>query len=127
MSFQSPAEIRCPCGEAFETELYESVSAGDDPDLKDMILAGEFNMVKCPSCFNMLYGERFVLYHDAPLELMAFVHPLGREPQKEQLKTEMQNSFARLQAGLEKKLPYEPCLLFGLDRLCEILVREEEI
>ena len=127
MSFQAFQEIRCPCGETFETELYESVSAGDNPDLKEMILGGEFNMVKCPSCFNLLYGERFVLYHDAAQELMAFVHPLGLESRKEELAAEMKASFTQLQAGLEAKLPYEPCLIFGMDRLCELIVKEDAI
>src|SRR3989344_5582440 len=127
MSFQAPEEIRCPCGEVFQTELYQSVSAGDDPDLKEMILGGEFNMVKCPSCFQLLYGERFVLYHDAAQELMAFVHPLEQEHRKEELKAEMRSSFEKLQAGLPEKLPYEPTLIFGMDRLCELIVREDNI
>src|SRR5438067_1125064 len=125
MSLTAIEEIRCPCGEAFESELYQSVSAGDEPDLKDQILAGEFNMVRCPACSQLLYGERFVLYHDSAQELMAFIYPVGMQDKKAEIEKEMAQTYAKLRAEANPgALHYEPNLLFGMDRLCEMLTRE---
>jgi hypothetical protein len=129
MSLQSLEEVKCPCGEAFETEIYQSVSVGDDPELKDLILGGEFNMVECPGCNRIIYAERFVLYHDREQELMAFVYPYGKREQGASMAEEMRKTFESLQVGLPEgeKLPYKPIMLFGMDELCQVLTEDDEI
>lgn len=129
MSSTQPEEVICACGEAFETEVYQSVSVGQDPELKEQILGGQFNVVKCPRCQQMLYVERFVLYHDSKLELLAFVYPKAMEPQIEEIRVAMGGAFAKLQEELAagEKMRYQPFLLFGMDALCDLLNIEEEI
>ena len=129
MSLTYTEEVRCACGEVFETELVQSVSADQDPELKELILAGELNLVKCSSCFQMLYAERFVLYHDSSQELIAFVYPRDMETKLEEIRLVMGKSFAELQERLpaDGKIRYKPFLLFGLDQLCALLKGEEEI
>jgi len=129
MSFKQLEEIICACGENFESELYQSVTVRDDPDLKDLILAGELNLVKCPSCFRVFYAERFVLYHDFSQELMAFIYPQSMESKKEEMRIKMDLIFAQLQSGLSKdeSLSYPPRLFFGLETLCDLLNLEEAL
>lgn len=129
MSSTQPEEVLCACGETFEAEVYQSVSVGQDPDLKEQILGGQFNVVKCPRCQQLLYVERFVLYHDSKLELLAFVYPKAMEPQIEEIRLAMGGAFAKLQEELAtgEKMRYQPFLLFGMDSLCDLLNIEEEI
>ena len=129
MSLQTLEEIKCPCGEAFEAEVYQSVSAGEDPELKELILGGEFNMVECPECRNVIYAERFVLYHDRSQELLAFVYPIKMKDQKEHVAVDMKRTYDALRHALPEgeSLDYIPFALFGMDELCHILTLEDEM
>lgn len=129
MSLQALEEIKCPCGETFEAEIYQSVSVGEDPELKDLILGGEFNMVECHECRKIIYAERFVLYHDREQELLAFVYPIKMKDQKEYVAADMKSTYAALQKALPngESLDYTPFALFGMDELCHILTLEDEI
>ena len=129
MSLQALEEIKCPCGESFEAEVYQSVSAGEDPELKDLILGGEFNMVQCPDCREVIYAERFVLYHDRSQELLAFVYPVNMRDRKEFVAAEIKRTYEALQAALPEgeELKYDPLPLFGMDELCQVLAAEDEI
>ncbi len=129
MSLTYNDEVVCPCGEAFEVELYESISVKENPELKDAVLAGELNVVRCPSCKHMIYAERFLLYHDKDQELLAFVYPKDTEDQEQSLNLEMSKRFKTLQESLpaEDKFKYVPFLLFGLDALCDLIVAEESL
>lgn len=129
MSLQALEEIKCPCGESFEAEIYQSVSVGEDHELKDLILGGEFNMVECPECREIIYAERFVLYHDREQELLAFVYPRDMRERREFVAAEMKLTYDALQAALPEgeSLKYEPLPLFGMDELCQVLIREDEM
>jgi hypothetical protein len=128
MSISYQEKVKCSCGETFETDLFQSISVQENPELKELLLAGEINVVKCSSCFQMLYAERFVLYHDTAEELIAFVYPRDMEAQADDIKSQMQRSFADLQAALpeKQKIAYQPVLVFGLDELCALIHLEED-
>ncbi len=129
MSSLIQEEVKCPCGAVFEAEIYQSISVKEDPDLKDSLLGGQFNVVQCPTCRQMVYAEHFVLYHDSAQELLAFVYPKGLESQTEQIQIAMSDAFKQMQAGtpLDQQIRYQPFLLFGLDSLCDLLNIEDEI
>ncbi len=129
MSSYVQQEIKCPCGEVFEAEVCQSVSVSREPDLKDRVLGGQFNVVQCPRCQQMIYAEHFVLFHDSSQELMAFVYPPSMESETEKIRVVMGNAFKRLQdeSPPEQQMRYQPFLLFGLDALCDLLNIEEEI
>ncbi|MBI4395997.1 MAG: hypothetical protein HY548_02805 [Elusimicrobia bacterium] len=128
MSFSSEQEIRCPCGEEFESTLWSSVNVKEDPDLKEVLLAGRLNVATCPLCEQVLYAERFVLYHDPSLELMAFVYPKEHEAEPEVWIRKMEDDFNKAQGSLEarEKLDYRPISLFGLDALVRLIEEEQE-
>ena len=129
MSLSAVEDIKCLCGEIFPAEIYQSVTIEEDPELKDLILGGEFNMVQCPACSEVVYAERFVLYHDRSEELMAFVYPYALQAQAGAIRSEMLKTFKDLQDALaeDQKLPYGPVLLFGMDQLTVLLTEDDEI
>ncbi len=129
MSLQTLKEIKCACGDTFETEIYQSVSVGEDPELKDLILGGEFNMVECPHCHQVIYAENFVLYHDHAQELMAFVYPYAMKENQGPMAEQMKATFSELQSKLadDEKLTYGPLMLFGMDQLCDVLKIDDDL
>lgn len=129
MSLTIIQEIRCPCGEVFESEIYQSVSVKQDPDLKESILAGEFNLVGCPKCQTTLYADHFVLYHDRESELLAFVYPEAMESRRDEIESSVAQQLDLVKEELSQDggISYSPFLIFGMDKLCHILEIEEEI
>jgi hypothetical protein len=127
MSFSSQEEVTCPCGETFDALVWNSVNLKEDPDLKEMLLGGALNVHACSMCKRLVYAERFVLVHDPETELLAFVHPSGRENEREFLEAAMNRDTAQAQAvegGM--KIPYAPVLLFGMDVLVDLMQKETE-
>ena len=51
MSESRTVSVTCPyCGKAFETEIYDSVTADTDEDLRDRCVSGDLFRVSCPKC-----------------------------------------------------------------------------
>jgi hypothetical protein len=127
MSLSKLEEIVCPCGETFEAELWNSINPDEDTELKEALLSGEINIVCCPGCGQIFHAEHFVLYHDAVNEILVFVYPKSFDQQATLCAEKMNADFKRAMGGLgpEKKIIYQPILLFGLDSLVD-LIRVEE-
>jgi uncharacterized Zn-finger protein len=64
---------RCPyCGREFEAEIYDSITADEDADLRDRCVSGDLFRVSCPHCkkeymlqYPLVYidrAHRFVLF-----------------------------------------------------------------
>jgi hypothetical protein len=128
MSFSAEEDVTCPCGEVFEAALWGSVNATQNPELREEILAGQLNVVKCTMCGRMLYAEKFVLYHDPAAELMAFVYPKEYAGAAERWREKSAADFVAAQEPLaaDKKLAYGPLTLFGMDSLVALLEAERE-
>ena len=128
MSFAKLEEIKCQCGEVFEAELWNAINVVEDPELKDALLCGEINIVCCPACGQILYGDHFILYHDPKSELIAFVYPISFAEQKAHWEAKMKDDFVQATKDLiaDEVINYEPILLFGLDALTDIVRTEEE-
>lgn len=128
MSLSSQEEIRCPCGEIFEADIWNSINAVEDPELKDAMINGEINIVSCPKCGQIFYAEHFVLYHDTEKELLAFVYPTSFVSDEEHWRKKMEEDFkkATIEIMPEGMITYKPILFFGLDRLIELIRDEQE-
>lgn len=129
MSTTKLEEIRCPCGEIFEAELYNSINSTEDPGLKEALLSGEINVVCCPKCNQIFYAEHFLLYHDPEAQLIAFVYPQSFETDEEFWRKRMNEDFEKAMETMPDgaEITYQPMVLFGLDRLVDIIREEEEI
>jgi hypothetical protein len=128
MSTSLEQDVRCPCGEEFEASLWTAVNGGTEPELREEILAGQLNVVRCPKCGQMIYAERFLLYHEPERELLAFVYPKDYESEAEKWRGKTVGDFDTAQSamGPEKRLGYRPISVFGLDDLVEVLREDEE-
>jgi hypothetical protein len=129
MSLSSQEEIRCPCGEVFEADIWNSINAVEDPELKDAIINGEINIVSCPRCGQIFYAEHFLLYHDSENELLAFVYPSSFVADAEHWQKKMEEDFKKATEEImpEGIMTYKPILMFGLDSLVELIRDEQEL
>jgi len=91
MSQSKTISYTCPyCGKVFETEIYESVTADTDEDLRDRCVSGDLFRISCPRCkrefmiqYPLVYVDRrhhFVIWlkQEEPGEAMVrdFAAPL---------------------------------------------------
>lgn len=129
MSHYNEIDIACSkCGEDFRSAVWTAIHAGEDPELKELLLGGELNLVQCPSCAETFFYEHLLIYQEPALELVAYVYPPNREPEKAALQMMMKQSFHEAQEGIDpaRRISEEPVLLFGLDVLEALLHAEEE-
>jgi len=121
MGLKLPYEIQCSCGSKFQAELWEYVFAEHDPELKEMVLSGEFNYVTCPSCQEQLKGDIGFLYRDETNKLWIWV--CGKAEQK-----------ANHQASVDEKIQghyldhqddYRRYVVAGREGLLKILLQED--
>jgi len=127
MSVKQKHEITCRCGFTLEAELWDGINVQEQPELKELLLDGELNIVICPRCDEMFYAEHFLIYFDPSEELLAFVFPEARKREKEKCSKEMREKFEniKLESG-SYGMDYEPMVLFGLESLMEFLVKQDE-
>ena len=109
-------ELKCSCGEVFESELYESINATINPDLMGKLFNDELNVVKCPSCGHEIKVDIPLLYHDMKQKLMVYYFPEDFEGIKEANK-----SFRKKIINMMKKHSstegYEYDVAIGMEEL----------
>jgi hypothetical protein len=129
MTISNLEEIECPFGNLFVAVLFSAISVSDNPELKNVLMGGEINVVSCPECKKVFYAECFVLYHDRENELIAFVYPLSFQNQAAQCKRKMREEFELALKNFEEKekINYEPLMLFGIEDLVSLLHSEQDI
>lgn len=129
MSVFNDIDITCEkCSHKFRGAVWTAIHAGEDPELKELLLGGELNMVMCPSCSHTAYQSGFLLYQEPSLELAAYVYPHEQESEADALRTMMMRGFREAQAAMEEPVrrTYDPELLFGLDSLVDLLHAETD-
>ncbi len=130
MSFMTEKEIECPnCSFPNSVEIWTIINASTDPELKELLIGGEINLIKCQSCREIFFADEFFLFHDKDNELMAFVYPSSDAHREEELKKQAMMDFQESQATTPdmEKLDYEPLVLFGMESLIALLNNEEEM
>ncbi len=105
MSRSTQCMLTCPCGEVFNSSIYEYVNVAKDPQLQYTVLAGLLNVSTCPSCNRRAAIARPLIYYDEPLEAVERVCT--------------NNQYA---AHLEPASDLPPLqVVFGLDQLGELI------
>lgn len=82
MSQSRTITYTCPyCGGTFEAEIYESVHADKDPDLRERCLSGDLFRVFCPHCKHDFMIQFPLVYMDAPHRFVIWLsdQPLPQE------------------------------------------------
>ena len=127
MSILSTCEIKCSCDEVFESELWKAVSISDDPDLKNLVLSGQFNVVECPKCHKMFYWEHFFVYQDIKNEFVAYVYPKAFEKDAAYYRQKMLSEFKEVADTMKQEIDidFEPILFFGIEDLIATINNED--
>lgn len=129
MSYLVNKEIPCQhCQFPNEVEVWSIVNVKEDPELRDLLLGGEFNMTECTACRKIFYAEHFVLYHDPDLQFMAFVYPYEDRANRAEFEKRTRENFEQYQMSDAQggPLTYSPATLFGLDELVALVEWEED-
>jgi uncharacterized C2H2 Zn-finger protein len=127
-SIKNQTSAQCPHGcEPFDTDYYFFIRADENPELKDSILGGELNLMRCPSCGAFFHYEKELIYLDAANELLVFMFPLSLKGNEAELKKRMEQDYRALKDILLKslKMDYPPVCVFGLEELKHLLEHEE--
>ena len=123
MSTGGNVDITCECGHHFEGWLWQSANVTVSPDLKGKILAGQLNLVTCPSCERRFYVEVPFLYHDMAAREWIWVYPLGEEQQGGAIREKVEEMWEELKSKLPEDArqvfeeEYRMLVLFGMDAL----------
>jgi hypothetical protein len=128
MSTFNEIDVECEeCGDEFKGVIWTAVHAQQDPELKELLLGGELNILFCPKCSHTAYQDHFVLYQDPQAELIAYIYPPAQERDAEFLQKTMMANFAEAQMVYPAKdrKDYDPVLVFGLESFVEMMEREE--
>lgn len=129
-SLQNEAAAHCPndC-EPFDVTYWSLVRADENPDLKESILGGELNLVRCPECNTYFHHDGELIYFDAPAELLVFVFSPKDKPREHELKEKIEHDYQIIKNSLLKDahLNYPPLCVFGLAELQHLLHHEDEL
>lgn len=82
MSRSSKQTFTCPCGEVFDSEIYEYVNVEQEPRLRYAVLAGLFNVPTCPNCGRKAAVLTPFIYSDPAHNLLVYVHPRSDAPEE---------------------------------------------
>ncbi|MFQ3630245.1 CpXC domain-containing protein [Roseiflexus sp.] len=76
ISYAELASLICPvCRVPFEAEIWTILDARERPDLADMLLSGELNVVTCPQCGHQADAGGPLLVHDPDGRRVYFAAP----------------------------------------------------
>ncbi|MGD9641948.1 MAG: CpXC domain-containing protein [Elusimicrobiales bacterium] len=133
MATKGVFRVECPhCGEGFDADFWTVVRGDRDHEVKELILSGEFDLLVCPKCEEMVQHEEPFLYIDPHRDLLAFVMPESYEAEKDKWVARMNADYEPVKASLfaGQGLTSDPLYLFGLGQLTARLEndrdREEE-
>src|SRR5207302_5628868 len=82
MSRSTDTTFTCPCGNVFNSPIYEYVNVADDPQLQYTVLAGLLNVSTCPICGLRSALSRPFIYSDPAHSLLVYVYPSPVVPEE---------------------------------------------
>lgn len=93
MSLNEKQTVKCPkCGEICEMTIWQSITVSDSPDLKDDLLKGKINILKCASCGQTALFPSPLLYNDSSKKLLISFAPQNNRAEQLRLFEEMKLS-----------------------------------
>lgn len=121
--------VTCPhgCG-PFEADRWSFINAGQDPQLKDAILGGELNLLRCEQCHHFFHSDSDLIYLDEDAQLLVFVFARCSRAKQKELMDKMQQDYQLLKDTLFKQihLDFGPICVFGLEELKDVIEKEDQ-
>ncbi len=97
--------IPCPnCRQPFTAELYQIVDVGREPRLKNLLVNGRLNLIRCPHCGFQTQAGVPLLYHDPAKELLIAFVPMELGMSKEQQEKAVGELLKRLTDSLPPEM-----------------------
>jgi len=130
MSLLIENEVFCPyCDFLNQAEVWSIVNVKEDPELKNLLLGGELNLVECEACKKVFYAEKFLVYHDSDREILAFVYPYTYRDERSKWEEKSFQDYQETKSDKTKSwdISYPPLTFFGLDELTKFLLEDEEV
>lgn len=94
MSRSKKYNITCPtCGLSQEVELYESVNADTEPQLKDALMHNWLNRVECPDCGGTFRVDMPLLYSDPKHNMLIHWMPESADLPREKILEEFDETL----------------------------------
>jgi hypothetical protein len=123
MSTGGKTEITCGCGHKFEGWLWQSANVTASPELREQVLNGDMNVVRCPSCGKRFHVESPFLYHDIEAREWIWVYPRDYEIESGDVHTRVEEMWEQVKASVSPQVrevfetEYRVIVLFGMDAL----------
>jgi len=122
MSRPKRRSFSCTCGAHVDAEIFSSANVTLQPELKDAILSGRFNLVHCSACGRDRDAEVPYLYHDMDAGLLVWVYPAASASQASQIREKIRRSYEIVESVLPTPdaTPSRD-VVFGTDELIQLL------
>ncbi|MFA6030693.1 MAG: CpXC domain-containing protein [Elusimicrobiota bacterium] len=130
MSLKGVVQAACPAGcAASEQEVWSFVRGDVDAELRETLLAGDLNLVRCPECSAIFYAEVPLVYMDSRAALVAFVFPESYRAEEGRWRLQMNEDYEKLRGVFGDALPIEdvPEIFFGMEPLREVLCADDAL
>lgn len=129
ISYQEPVQLVCPaCGADFAAGVWLILDAQEEPVAVEALLAGELNMVACPSCGNRGPAGAPLLFHDAGARRVIFAGAPGAA--EHEVRDQARDLHALLVGSIpeEQRRPYlvDVDIAQDLDGLAHLLRRMQK-
>ena len=125
-------QIPCPrCGQPILADIRQVFDLAEDPNAKQTLLSGAFNMVQCPFCGFQGRADAPIVYHDPEKELLLTYTPpnmgRNRDDQERALGALLNQIVNRLPAEKRKAYLLQPQTMLTFQGLIERILEADGI
>jgi hypothetical protein len=118
-------KVRCPKGHSFQVKLARGINAGRSPQVKRLILDGEFHRITCGLCQEKFHIEKPFSYTDLTKNLFIQVKPRQQYFNWQEASDRLKEKVKKIPAALSPAKNRKVRIVFGLSELREKLLCEE--
>jgi hypothetical protein len=124
--------IPCPfCRQPITIQVHQIVDVGEQPELKQLLLAGRLNSFTCPHCRNAGALATPFFYHDADKELALLFIPMNvnvkEADQQKMIGRLTQQVMSNLPAEKRKAYLLQPQQFFNLKTMIETILQADGV
>ncbi len=126
------SQVSCPnCRKPVIADIEQLFDTGIDPQNKQRILSGQFNLIQCPSCGYQGMLPVPIVYHDPEKELLLTYFPpelgLPVNEQEKRLGPVITRVFNNLPADKRKGYLLQPRTMFTMQTMVETILEADGI
>ena len=125
-------QISCPqCGQPVVAEVNQLFDVGQDPNMKNLLLNGQANMIACQNCGYQGPIQSPIVYHDPEKELLLTYFPpelnVPINQQEQIIGPLIRQAVDNLQPEQRKAYLFNPQTMLTYQRLLEVILEADGI